>query len=851
MSVMQWGVLINGTALFSVLIFKVLLQARKVKDIPPMHPIESASYTPYSNSRSFQRRKRVTLKQVIRELTVLSRYLPHIRTYSVSGAQAWIPRIAGLLGMKVSLGVWICDDERKNSMEIARAAVILRRCNNIVRVVVGNEVLFRHDMPLRRLKEYIHEVKLLTGLPVTTAELWHIWLSHPSLADCVDEITIHILPFWEGVNLAEAVNHTVSAVDKVSSAFPGRKIYVGEVGWPSGGHALNTMPADEYQQAEYIRGVVSQFKNMGVDYNVIEAFDQRWKRSEGTVGRHWGMFKSNGKVKFALGGKTSVPVKGGHVFLYEFCRGALGRKLLLCSGLAILLALAERVWLELSPLSPAYQLVATGVWCVWCISVLLISLHETVDGYLMPRNNSLFSPLEGEGRGSYKVAIHIPCSNEPPTMVNDTLSRISELFHGDYEVHVIDNNTDHASFWEPVQAHCLALGDKFNFWRVEKISGNKGGALNFLLGKTSEDVDVIAVVDSDYQIEQDWLGLTSLFDDPEIAVLQSPQDYRDQVSLFKRLCYYEYKSFFNVGMPIRNNFNAIILHGTMTLIRARVLRALRWSEQCVCEDAELGLRILQQGHKMRYIPVSYGKGLMPDSFNDYKRQRFRWVRGAVQILMGHAKAIFRKNEQLSWAQRYQFIIGWTHWLSQAGGLLMTSALIAWSALSLLAPPGVSSYPLLISSSLVLAFVVTLLAQMVLYVRYSPDGTYNAWLSILASHALNHIVAQAVFYSLWSKSTRFVVTPKQTAGSSLGKVLSSCAGEALLLAMLIVCALLVMCSSTLTLSSVVWSVMLITRSFPYGAALFMAYLSAAAKRPETGLGSHNNILNDCDTKTSLP
>jgi len=277
------------------------------------------------------------------------------------------------------------------------------------------------------------------------------------------------------------------------------------------------------------------------------------------------------------------------------------------------------------------------------------------------------------------------------------------------------------------------------------------------------------------------------------------------------------------------------------LIRARVLRTLRWSEQCVCEDAELGLRILQQGHKMRYIPVSYGKGLMPDNFYDYKRQRFRWVRGAVQILRGHAKIIFLKNEQLSWTQRYQFVIGWMHWLSQAGGLLMTSALIGWSALSLVAPSAASSYPLLISGSLVGAFLVTLFAQTVLYVRYSPDGTSNAWLSILASHALNHVVAQAVFYSIWSKSTRFIVTPKQTASSSLGRVLSSCAGEALLFAMLMACALLVMCLPALTLSSVVWSVMLITRSFPYAAALVMACLSAAAKRPETSMGSHKKTL----------
>ena len=32
------------------------------------------------------------------------------------------------------------------------------------------------------------------------------------------------------------------------------------------------------------------------------------------------------------------------------------------------------------------------------------------------------------------------------------------------------------------------------------------------------------------------------------------------------------------------------------------------------------------------MPHSYGRGLMPDTFIDYKKQRFRWAYGAMQIL---------------------------------------------------------------------------------------------------------------------------------------------------------------------------------------------------------------------------
>ncbi|MFO6384387.1 hypothetical protein ACLBYN_68295, partial [Pseudomonas aeruginosa] len=77
--------------------------------------------------------------------------------------------------------------------------------------------------------------------------------------------------------------------------------------------------------------------------------------------------------------------------------------------------------------------------------------------------------------------------------------------------------------------------------------------------------------------------------DPRIAVVQSPQDYRDQhESAFKRLCYAEYKGFFHIGMVTRNDRDAIIEHGTMTMIRRSVLDELRWPEWCITEDAELG-----------------------------------------------------------------------------------------------------------------------------------------------------------------------------------------------------------------------------------------------------------------------
>ncbi len=60
-------------------------------------------------------------------------------------------------------------------------------------------------------------------MPVTYADVWEFWLRHPELADSVDYLTIHILPYWEDrpVSPERAVQHVATAYARVQQAFPG------------------------------------------------------------------------------------------------------------------------------------------------------------------------------------------------------------------------------------------------------------------------------------------------------------------------------------------------------------------------------------------------------------------------------------------------------------------------------------------------------------------------------------------------------------------------------------------------------------------------------------------------------
>jgi cellulose synthase/poly-beta-1,6-N-acetylglucosamine synthase-like glycosyltransferase len=56
------------------------------------------------------------------------------------------------------------------------------------------------------------------------------------------------------------------------------------------------------------------------------------------------------------------------------------------------------------------------------------------------------------------VSVHVPCYNEPPEMVKQTLNALANLDYPDFEVLIIDNNTKDPAVWEPVRDYCETLG---------------------------------------------------------------------------------------------------------------------------------------------------------------------------------------------------------------------------------------------------------------------------------------------------------------------------------------------------------------------------------------------------------
>ena len=236
------------------------------------------------------------------------------------------------------------------------------------------------------------------------------------------------------------------------------------------------------------------------------------------------------------------------------------------------------------------------------------------------------------------VSVHVPCRAEPPQIVIGTLERLARLDYPNFEVLVIDNNTPDPALWQPVAAHCQRLGERFRFFHVEGVRGAKAGALNWALGRTSPQAELIAVVDADYQVHPRWLRHTAgYFADPRMGFVQCPHAYRDYAdSPLGRWANWEYAVFFATGMVSLDEARAGITVGTMSLIRRAALeRAGGWATWCMTEDSELAIRIHALGYQSIYLTEPYGRGLIPQTFNGYRRQRYRWTYGPVQEFQRH------------------------------------------------------------------------------------------------------------------------------------------------------------------------------------------------------------------------
>ncbi|KWV57454.1 beta-(1-6) glucans synthase [Bradyrhizobium macuxiense] len=392
--------------------------------IDPNAKLQCVSYTPFRGAQTpLDPTTQIAAEQIEQDLAELAKVTDCVRTYSIENGLDQVPGVAAKIGLKVMQGIWLGSNRFKNAQQIAIAVRLAKEYPGVVTsLIVGNEVLLRGEMTTADLAAYIRAVKAQANVPVTYADVWEYWLKNREVYDAVDFVTIHILPYWEDIPVRAkfAAAHVDDIRKRMAVAFPGKEILIGETGWPSAGRMRDGALPSRTNQARVVSEILDLAKREGFRVNLIEAYDQPWKRKlEGTVGGYWGLFDSvHRQVKYPPGiAISNFPAWKLHM--------GSGMVLSAFIFLAAWLTLRRRPWtprpsawlavgisattagvlLGVAIDKMTYESYGVGGWLQWGallaagIAAPLLTAHALIAGRPLPTFLELLGPRDYRGKG--------------------------------------------------------------------------------------------------------------------------------------------------------------------------------------------------------------------------------------------------------------------------------------------------------------------------------------------------------------------------------------------------------------------------------------------------------------------
>jgi exo-beta-1,3-glucanase (GH17 family)/cellulose synthase/poly-beta-1,6-N-acetylglucosamine synthase-like glycosyltransferase len=823
---------------------------RDKQQAPDFHGIlPSVSYAPFEGTAHPDVDNIPTVEKIRDDLKKLSTITRAIRLYSSTGGVELVPPIAAEFGLKVTVGAWIDKNNERNEREIDAAINLARHNSNVIGVVVGNETIYRGEQKVDDLIELIKRVKKSVNVPVTTGEIWNIWRDYPQLAYSVDFIAAHVLPYWENFTDKQAVDQAVAMFQLLRDQFPGKRIVIAEFGWPSAGYNLRNAVPGAFAQATVLRNFVNRAEAIGMDYNIVEAIDQPWKFFEGGVGPYWGILNAAREPKFSWTGPivnpdywklATIALLVGILMSLPILRLAqptVMQSMLLsaaANGVGAWAATVFAYWAgHYFVFGSAFALTLGLILLVPLVLIAMARIEEIAaiafgrkPRRLLVKGATVLPATEAADFP--KVSIHVPAYFEPPDMLKQTLDAVSRLDYPNFECVVIINNTPDPAFWQPIQDHCRALGERFKFINAEKVEGFKAGALRIVMERTAADAEIIGVIDADYVVEPDWLrDLVPAFADPRVGLVQAPQDHRDgDRSLMHYLMNGEYAGFFDIGMVQRNEENAIIVHGTMCLMRRAAMdMAGGWAGDTICEDTDLGLAIQEQGWLTHYTNHRYGHGLLPDTYEAFKKQRHRWAYGGFQIVKKHWRRFLPGASRLTPDQKREFSLGWLNWLgAETLGVLVAILNLIWVPIVAFADIAIPDK--ILTLPIIAGFVVSLLHFLILYRLRVPVKWGQMLGAMVAAMSVQWTVSRAVANGLITERLAFARTSK--GGLSRMSIEFQAFWEAVIGVLLLVGAVvLVVTNSFKEIREIyIFAFVLVLESLPFMSAVALAILETS-------------------------
>lgn len=276
-----------------------------------------------------------------------------------------------------------------------------------------------------------------------------------------------------------------------------------------------------------------------------------------------------------------------------------------------------------------YTIVASLL-AIYGLNALVLSLL-----YLRHRREQAPSPPLDE---TPMVTVQLPIYNEAH-VVQRLIDAAATLNYPPHrlEIQVLDDSTDEtAALAQKRVTFHRARGVNITLLHRRKRIGFKAGAL--AEGMRLARGEFIAILDADFIPPRDFLRRTipHFRDHPRLGLIQARWGHLNATySLLTRAQALALDGHFAVEHVARNrsglfmNFNG----SAGVWRRACIEDAGGWQGGAICEDMDLSYRAQLAGWEFLYLPHIQVLAELPPQINAFKRQQFRWAKGAIQCLL--------------------------------------------------------------------------------------------------------------------------------------------------------------------------------------------------------------------------
>lgn len=326
---------------------------------------------------------------------------------------------------------------------------------------------------------------------------------------------------------------------------------------------------------------------------------------------------------------------------------------------AIIGALAATLFYQLFLINPAYRGPA-WLWIAMLAAEGLTALHLIGTWWTILAHDDRPEAVDATvwrnglraGAKAPPIDVFVTAYGEEPALVRRTLAAARDMDLPHRTVLLDDGDSDE------LRAIAEALGTDY----FRRPGGRHAKAGNVNAGLARTDGEFVVIFDADHVPDRSFLiSVLPHFQDEDVAFVQSPQSYVNDVNLVATGSGEAQRIFYELVCPGKNHFNAAFCVGTNVMFRRAALDEIGgiWTASN-SEDIWTSLELHKRGWKSVYTPQVLARGLAPEDVPSYLKQQLRWAAGGFEILL--RGRLFRRRTGLTVDQRLQYLFCGTHYL---------------------------------------------------------------------------------------------------------------------------------------------------------------------------------------------